>query len=576
MQAQSNSGGSRLRSILARFLAASALVTSLPGLAAPPDGNDELIRQQQRERALQQRQEQAPDVRLEAGHGEAIERLPAEETPCFTIEYVQLKGDDAAMFAWALSAAVVANDSPQGRCLGANGINLVMKRIQNAIIQRGYITTRVLAEPQDLKRGMLELTVIPGRIRAVRFAEGTSERATWRTALPMAPGEILNLRDIEQALENMKRVPTAEADIQITPSEAQDAQPGESDLVIRWKQDFPFRVSLSADDAGSKFTGKYQGSVTVSADHLLTLQDLFYVTFSQDLSGHTRAHGTQGNTVHYSLPFGYWLLGLTHSSYDYHQMVQGINQNYIYSGTSSNNDLRLSRVVWRDAVSKSTLGFRLWERESKNFTDDTEILVQRRRMAGWEISLAERVFIKDATLDASLAYRRGTSALGALTVPEESVTPGAAHPRVITADLQLAAPFSLAEQRLRYNGVLRMQWNDSPLVPQDRFSIAGRYTVRGFDGETLLSAERGWLVRNDLSVALGATGQELYLGIDYGEVAGPSAQYLVGRRLAGAVLGLRGYYKGVSSDVFIGQPLSKPEGFRTASSTAGFNLSWSF
>lgn len=576
MLAHTHSGGSRLRNTLARFLATTALLAALPGQAATPDGNDELIRQQQRERALQQRQEQSPDVRLDPGRTETIERLPTEESPCFTIEHIQLKGDDAAKFAWALSAADAENDAPQGRCLGANGINLVMKRIQNAIIKRGYITTRVLAEPQDLKRGTLELTVIAGRIRTVRFAEGTSERATWRTALPMAEGEILNLRDIEQALENMKRVPTAEADIQITPSEAADARPGESDLVIRWKQDFPFRVSLSADDAGSKFTGKYQGSVTISADHLLTLQDLFYATFSQDLSGHTRAHGTQGNTLHYSLPFGYWLLGLTHSSYDYHQTVQGINQSYIYSGTSTNNDLRLSRVVWRDAVGKSTLGFRLWQRESKNFTEDTEILVQRRRMAGWEISLAERLFVKDATLDASLAYRHGTGALGALTVPEESAMPGASRPKVITADLQLAAPFALAGQRLRYNGVLRMQWNDSPLVPQDRFSIAGRYTVRGFDGETLLSAERGWLIRNDLSLALGASGQELYLGVDYGEVAGPSAQYLVGRRLAGAVLGLRGYYKGLSTDVFIGQPLSKPEGFRTASGTAGFNLTWSF
>ena len=537
---------------------------------------DELIRQQQRERALQQRQEQTPDVRLDAGRAEVTERLPSDETPCFTINRIELHGDAAAKFDWALSAAASEDDSPLGRCLGANGINLVMKRVQNAIIKRGYITTRVLAEPQDLKGGTLDLTVIPGRIHAVRFAEGTSARASWHTALPMGLGDILNLRDIEQALENLKRVPTAEADIQITPSEAADAKPGESDLVIRWKQDFPFRLSLSADDSGSKATGKYQGSITIAADHLMTLQDLFYITLSQDLSGHNQAHGTQGNTVHYSLPFGYWLVGFTYSSYDYHQTVQGINQRYIYSGNSSNNDLRLSRVIWRDAVSKTTLGFRLWERESKNFTDDTEIRVQRRRMAGWEVSLAERLFIKDATLDASLTYRHGTGAFGALAAPEESAMPGASRPTVVTADLQLAIPFTLAEQRLRYNGVLRTQWNDSPLVPQDRFSIAGRYTVRGFDGETLLSAERGWLLRNDLSAALGATGQEFYLGVDYGEVAGTSAQYLVGRRLAGAVLGLRGYFKGLSTDVFIGQPLSKPNGFQTASCTAGFSLNWSF
>ena len=30
------------------------------------------------------------------------------------------------------------------------------------------------------------------------------------------------------------------------------------------------------------------------------------------------------------------------------------------------------------------------------------------------------------------------------------------------------------------------------------FSIGGRYTVRGFDGEASLMGERGWLLRNDI------------------------------------------------------------------------------
>ena len=41
------------------------------------------------------------------------------------------------------------------------------------------------------------------------------------------------------------------------------------------------------------------------------------------------------------------------------------------------------------------------------------------------------------------------------------------------------------------------------LDAQDRFAIGGRYTVRGYDGEASLSAERGWLLRNDLSWAVG-------------------------------------------------------------------------
>jgi len=83
-------------------------------------------------------------------------------------------------------------------------------------------------------------------------------------------------------------------------------------------------------------------------------------------------------------------------------------------------------------------------------------------------------------------------------------------------------------------------------------------------------------VRNDLGIALGGSGQEVYLGLDYGEVAGPAAELLVGRRLAGAVAGLRGSLKGVSYEVFAGTPVSKPDKFKTASLTAGFSLNWSY
>ncbi len=48
-------------------------------------------------------------------------------------------------------------------CLGGQGISEIIKRIQNAIIEKGFVTTRVLAQPQDLRQGRLVLTVVPGK-----------------------------------------------------------------------------------------------------------------------------------------------------------------------------------------------------------------------------------------------------------------------------------------------------------------------------------------------------------------------------------------------------------------------------
>jgi len=533
----------------------------------------ELLRQQERERALREQLQTSPDVRLPAPAQARVDRLPTDETPCFRIQAIRLDGDDADAFHWALKAADVAHDPATGRCLGTHGIDVVMKRMQNAIIARGYVTTRVVAKPQDLNAGVLTLTVIPGRIRAIRFAAGVDGRATsWRDALPAHPGDLLNLRDIEQALENFKRVPTADADIKIVPADG-DAAPGESDLMIAWKQSSPMRLAATLDDSGSQGTGKVQGGTTLSLDNLLSLNDLFYANLGQDVLDGDRK-GTRSYTLHYELPYGYWLLGATASSYAYHQTVAGYAQDYVYSGTSHNADVRLSRLLYRNATIKLSAYARAWERDSNNFIDDTEVLVQRRRQAGWEAGFTYKQFIGTATLDADVAYRRGTGAFHALHAPEEAYDEGTSRSQIVTADATLTAPFQLGNQRFRYIGSWRAQWNQTPLVPQDRFAIGGRYTVRGFDGELQLTGDHGWLIRNDLGWMVGG-GQELYLGADVGHVGGPPTAWELGQTLAGVALGLRGGWHGWAWDLFVGAPISKPHGYPTANPTTGFSLSWS-
>lgn len=555
-----------------------------------PDPSQEQRRQQERERLERERLQTSPDVRLPSPvtDATAASHLRRDESPCFVLRDIALRGDQSAHFGWLLSAVAgpQGDDEPRQQCLGAQGIALVVQRTQDALIARGYVTSRVVVEPQDFQSGHLLLTLLPGRIHAIRFAPGSSARATGWNAVPVQPGDILNLRDVEQALENFKRVPSAEADIQIEPAEV----PGTSDLVISWKQPMPFRVNLALDDSGSKATGKNQGSATISLDDLWTLNDLFYFTGNQSLGGalghpalrgdadnnQAGPRGTQGHAVYYAIPYGYWLLSASHSQSRYYQNVAGANRSIVYSGTSANSDIKLARLVYRDQSRKTTASLRGFQRRSNNFIDDTEVEVQRRVVGGWELGLGHKEFLGRATLEANLAYKHGTGAFGAQPAPEEAFGEGTSRFSLFSADASLNAPFTVAGQALRYSGSWRAQWNRSPLTPQDRFAIGGRYSVRGFDGESSLSAERGWLVRQEIGLALGATGQEVYVGLDHGEVSGPSADTLVGRRITGAVIGVRGAFKGLGYELFVGQPVRQPEGFKTAGTTAGFSLSWSF
>jgi hemolysin activation/secretion protein len=541
--------------------------------------NQELLREQARAREFRQKQERTVDVHLPRSGKRESTVLKLDESPCFVINEIVFAGDTTNAFTWALEAAGRAGttaDSALGRCVGTEDIYLLVRRVQNEILKRGFVTTRVLLSPQDLHSKTLALTLIPGRLHALRDSTENTSNATFWNAFPLSPGGLLNLREIEQALENFKRLPTVQAEIQIAPAEGGEVRPGESDLIIIRQQNTPFRINISVDDSGSRATGKHQASLTFAYDNPLSLNDMFYATMSHDVDRKRSQHGTSGATLHYSVPLDYWLLGITGSRNPYYQSVEGATQTYVYRGESRNASISLSRLVYRDATQKMTVSLTGWARTSRNYIDDTEVEVQRRRMAGWEAGLSHRQGGESGSIEVRFSYRHGTGALDAIRAPEEAFGEGTSRFAILATDGSITAPVALGPLKLRYAGTWRMQSNRTPLIVQDRFAIGGRYTVRGFDGESSLVAERGWLVRNELAVALGASAHELYSGIDHGEVNGPSSSTLPGRSLTGGVVGLRGAVARAQYDVFFGAPIRKPERFKTAKLTWGFSLSANF
>ena len=539
----------------------------LPAHAAGPD--DQFIIQQQRQKALEQQlTPPTPDVRLSepaSGFG----RIPfPTETPCFPIHRVALSGQQA-LPRWLPLQRIA--DQAQGRCLGGKGINLLMSTLQNRLVDGGWITTRVLAPSQDLKSGTLKLTIVPGYVRHVRLTEQSDDYIRLYSAFPAHEGNLLDLRDIEQGLENLQRLPTVEASMEIVPGD----NPGESDIVITRKQSKMWRLGLSLDDSGTETTGRYQGGVTLSLDNPFSLSDLLYLSASHDLDD-SGGKSSRNYIGHYSVPYGYWMLGVTGSDYDYHQTVAGLNGDYRYSGKSKNLDLQLSRVLHRSGTQKTTFTYDVLARETRNFIDDTEVGVQRRQTAGWRVGLQHRHYIGQATLDLGASYQRGTRWFGARPAPEEYVGDATALSKITQLNAQLDLPFTLGSQNFRYNVQYLRQISNTPLTPQDQFAIGNRWTVRGFDGERTLSASHGWYVRNDLAWRTPLESQELYLGADYGEVGGYSSDYLIGQHLAGGVIGLRGSAFNTGYDLFAGTPFSKPDGFHTSADTLGYNQNWSW
>jgi hemolysin activation/secretion protein len=175
------------------------------------------------------------------------------------------------------------------------GIDVLTKGLQQAILSRGYVTTRVLVQPQDLTGGTLTLALVPGIVRSIAFAD-PSMWGTWKTAYPTRGHDVLNLRDLEQGLEQMKRVGSQDVSMEIRPTDV----PGESDVVLTVKRAKPWTFVASVDNSGTESTGKWQGNVSLGIDNPLGLNDIFTVGANQDLSFGNKALGSHGFNGSYS------------------------------------------------------------------------------------------------------------------------------------------------------------------------------------------------------------------------------------------------------------------------------------
>ncbi|MGS0743147.1 ShlB/FhaC/HecB family hemolysin secretion/activation protein [Glaciimonas sp. GG7] len=462
-----------------------------------------------------------------------------------------------------------------GACIGKEGLNVIVARLGKLILRHGYTTSRIGIPAQDLASGTVTLILVPGLIRAIRFADPTLY-GTWKNAFPTGPGRLLNLRDLEQGLEQMKRIPSQDVDMQLVPEDIL----GESDIVLDVKRGKPWKLSANIDDSGAQGTGKLQTSLNFSIDNPLGLNDLFNVGINSDADRKGDQRGTNGNNLYYAIPAGYWRYTVSASNYRYHQKI-GSADPFVSSGKSRNLEVTVSQLFQRDQSQKNSWQFKVAKRWSRGYINGHETDNQKRNTTFAELAWVHKHYFGNAQLDVTFANRWGVSWFNGQGDPDpafDSRNPSGDTFRysLQSLDATVVVPFAIATQPLTYIGTLRAQNTRSKLYLSDQFTIGNRYTVRGFDGELNLASERGFFLRNELNIPLAQSGQSAYVGIDIGKVYGPSVKDLLGDKLAGATVGLRGGYQGVSYDIFSSWTLYKPERFRTANPTIGFNLNYQY
>ena len=535
-------------------------------------------------------------------------KLNLNETPCFKIDKISLlsenevasfnasSGADEAIirkayqdnfskFSSILEASLNKLDFKPSSCLGKNSINLIINSFNNEIIKSGYITSSASLITKSLKDAKLEFVINLGLIDDISINESESQRN--RASLFSAFGEyshknkLANIRDIEQALESLQNVSKNDVSIKFLPSN----RAGFSNIVITRVESFPLKAAISLDNLGSKQSGKYQAMINLSTLNLLGFNEIFSFSRGKDVlkkykvtnkfNGATD-HGASNNYYYgFSIPFGYFMLEYEKSKYDYAQIINAAYNLYTYKGRSESDSLSLAYTFYRDSNFKNSAYVKLFKRKNKNYLEDYELDNQARRNAGYEVGVKTSYNSYNQAFSAKLAYKKGTGIFRSQPDPLEDSGEATSRFALINLNLNYKYKFELP---LSYDLNINARYGLNKLSLQDKFSIGGYHSVRGFDGESSLVGNHGVSVRNTLSYNY-YKSNSVYAGLDAGMVRAASSGIKDKNTLAGYAIGLRGSikaYNNLSYDISVSKPLYKPKSFETKSTNVNFIISYEF
>jgi hemolysin activation/secretion protein len=447
-----------------------------------------------------------------------------------------------------------------GRCLGLSDIEQILTEITKDYISRGYITTRAYLPSQDLSKGRLEILVVEGVVGTIELQDGGKRSIRPGLVFP-SEGDLLNLRDFEQGIEQLNRLASNNAQLDIQPGDV----PGASRVLILNEPGFPLHASIGADNYGSESTGRNQLALSLVADRLLGLNELMVYAHRRSQPYDAERKASAADSFSFILPLGYSTLSASAARSRYSTSViapSGLPLRF--HGDSDSLNLKLNRVAYRGPAGRVMLGAGLTGKSTNNFLEGELLGVSSRRLTLLDLEASASTRAAGGALTALLDYVRGLSMFGALHDPDglPADAPRAQFGK-LHYEFSWLRPFRAGVIDAEFSTQVVGQRAQDALYGSEQVLIGGIYSVRGFSRNTL-SGDNGWYARNEIALrnTLSLAGQplplRLYAGLDLGAVSNRAAGN-PGGRLKGIALGISGAYRHFSFDLFHARPLSQPD-----------------
>lgn len=537
-----------LRKMTRAALAAAAglVLSQQPGLALDQAGR---ISQSVSERFRTQQQEtQRPITRAPDGVPPTDDGVQADvpkETACFPIRSISVDGNQQ-LEASVLKSAVARFE---GRCLGLSGMNEVLKTLTLLYVKKGYVASRAFLPEQDLSTGRLSVKIVEGRLEAIVETGKGARPGNLATAFPGLIGKPVKLPVIEQGLDQIKRLSSRKAKIDLQPGKER----GDSILAVTIERGRPWSGSVTMDNQGSPSTGLYETKLAVGYDDLLGLNDQWQLSYQRSMERNplyfdSDDRNSNAVSISASIPYGLFTFGLDGSWNAYQSMVAGNIGTLDTDGYSISVAPFVTYMLDRDQQSKTWVTGRLTWKSTDNFMLGSHIDASSRNLAIASVGLGHSHTIFGGELEANIGVEQGLSIFGA--AEDSAATVGSAKAQFTkeTASLSYTKSADLGALTGLFSTRLSGQRSDDPLFASEQMSLGGASSVRG-TREAVFSGSDAILLRTELSVLLpksdtpmigDAFGQvEPYAAIDWGRAFANDADGSLAGTATGVSLGLR-------------------------------------
>lgn len=486
--------------------------TSLYAQSVPPDAVQEAENGIRREESAQDtarpsRSQSKPQAAAASAAPDPF--APAPGGPCFKIGEITLSGLED------FGSKPEGYEDLEGRCATAADIGAALNRINAHYQKVGFITTRAYVPEQDLADGSLEIIIVPGRIEGYVYGDGSAADARLHTAFPTGRGALLNLRDLEQGLDNINAPQSADGKFQLIPGETT----GGSFVQVLVEDQKPWHFDLTINNSGFASTGVTKANANLGFDNVLGLNDQLSFGLTSTPFDDRALRYSDAGSMSWSLPIGNWLFGLDLGASNYFFVLPGINQSYPVEGRSHYGTLSVERLLMRNQIAKVYAYGDLKLTRTKSFIDEQEIESQRRRLSILSLGLRGERGVGRGKLTWDVGAKAGLAGFNSYVMDKSIVAP---EFRLLKLSLGLEQP--LGEEGLTYKGSLIAQQSNDILPSTEQISIGGWSTVRGFHDDSMYG-DSGVYLRNTLEWdAWKGNGAELKLnaGLDLGYIE-PSA-----------------------------------------------------